>query len=307
MSDVVQVLIFFTGIIAFAPSAKSPHTLDAYLLNVDDHVKELVTSVDFLANPAECIKNKASVCSTAGKLCVCPLNNVTISLSTIADADLPPPMPSGSYVTDKTSGDISWLVRMARVNPNMSKLSKNIKIGSQFGGSLTFGWNEAYVCRFDEAECNGKRRVFAVAFPTGLVTEEDQPVPELVMFSSHLTSPVISVIGKSGRTDLTLKCPKEGCPILISNSMDPSNNGDTLCDDCGSDGGEHFKEYRRVAKNPVGNTPKRLCSSKQYVELEAHYLAECDPGIELLKLLDDLGTHVTAGDRIICPPTVFER
>jgi hypothetical protein len=306
----VTILFFFSGMISFVPGDDA-NVLRALLVNVEGHKQELVVPVDHLWDSADCTApcSEVEVVAEKGfeKLCHCELQGAEVKIDTKAVKELPNPHPSGTELEPENADDIEWLVRMSRVNPKGAQLYP-AKVAAKVGCDFAFGWSEATTCLFEEAACGTMRRIFGIDFPTSIFTQVVQPAPELVMFKSLSPTGLLSIKRDGKTANLRLKCPDYGCAVLIANSMYHADEID-LCnpDECTGQGGGHFLHYRKIAKNPVGSTPDRLCSG--YVELDpATFPDVCFAGSKLADQLAYLATgKVTAGDRIICPPVVMVR
>lgn len=301
-------LLFFSGIIAFVPELPEPNVVHAYLINVAGHDQRLRVPLNRLENQ-KC-PDQSGYCKEDKDegSCDCDLkNNIAVSISTEVKStkillDRSPgrlPDPNKNDV-----GKIDWLVNMWSLKPG-TKLKKE-NIPKHVRGQISFNWTDAATCRFEEALCDGERRIYAVKFDVAMWDNPEQAVPELVVFKSESKSGEVTITlyqGATPKDTLKLKCPSaDPCPVLITNVvMGLEDDSWTLCKDCGESKkeGEHFREYRRLTNDPFGVPSNRLC--KNYARLP-------NKQPELCKALDRLPPRFVPkaiSNRVICPSAIL--
>jgi hypothetical protein len=318
MNTAGAILLFFSGVIVFVPERQGSKLVNALLINLDQHAQVLkVPSSSF--RPGQVCP--ASYCYTAGNFCECrlndinnPQNDVTVSIvdkdpiGTVQDLPTTPPgiLPR----TSQDAAKIDWLVNMAYVKPNAARVVQ-ARIPEHVGGRVSFNWQEAATCRFEEAICNNKstRRIFAVRFVVAVGNNRRQAVPESVVFKSMISSAQGSIQLKkvgSAPAFLELNCPAAGCPVSIINSMRGDDDTAVLCTTCYEDRERtHFREYRRLSNDISGAAPYRLCGggSDDYVDLPNTRPLLCTQSLDRLNLKREEIDAIS--NRVICPPAIM--
>jgi hypothetical protein len=296
----VAIQFVFSGLIAFVPNSfQDPSIMTAYIVKSSNHNPELsilVSEVDTCAaGPCKVDNPKTPI------KCVCELRaveEILLEPPAVTGVRYLRPEAPGVLPTRARATDLAWLVRMRNVESAAARIASFESIKPYIWTRMSFGWDYARNCAFDEVEEDSQFRVRPMDFVGASQQKSDlrQAVSEEIGFEARVPAGPVKLIlrhrASSGRleeVELKLRCGDGTCPDLVI-----SNEAPKSCDSC--DVGHHFDDYYKLARNKASLErflPHRNYQS--YADSAGLDLTRCRPR-----------SFDAVSNRVICPMALYE-